>query len=234
MSSPLADRPLLAASAPAVPRPETVRPEPVRPEPACIAVVDDDAAARMSMVRLLEVSGYAPHPFANGMALLDDGAPARFACILMDLQMPGLSGTDTQRALLLRGVSTPMIFLTAFGTVPATVRAMQAGAIDFLEKPADPSVLLAGVARAVATAGDRGARHQQRDTMRQRAALMTTREREVFEQVVRGLPNKQIGAVLGIALKTVKVHRGRVMQKMEAGSVADLVRAAEMLADDAP
>jgi FixJ family two-component response regulator len=234
MSSPLADRPLLAASAPAVPRPETVRPEPVRPEPACIAVVDDDAAARMSMVRLLEVSGYAPHPFANGMALLDDGAPARFACILMDLQMPGLSGTDTQRALLLRGVSTPMIFLTAFGTVPATVRAMQAGAIDFLEKPADPSALLAAVARAVATAGDRVARHQQRDTMRQRAAQMTTREREVFEQVVRGLPNKQIGAVLGIALKTVKVHRGRVMQKMEAGSVADLVRAAEMLADDAP
>lgn len=229
MSSPVAARPPLAVSPP-----DLLRAELVRPEPPCIAVVDDDEAARTSMVRLLEVSGYAPYPFANGMALLDDGAPARFACILMDLQMPGLSGTDTQRALLLRGLSTPLIFLTAFGTVPSTVRAMQAGALDFLEKPADPSALLAAVARAVATADDRVARQQQRDAMRRRAALMTTREREVFAQVVQGLPNKQIGAALGIALKTVKVHRGRVMQKMEAASVADLVRAAEMLADDAP
>jgi FixJ family two-component response regulator len=107
---------------------------------------------------------------------------------------------------------------------------MRTGALDFLEKPADPSALLASVARAAATAGDRVARQQQRAETERRVALLTPREREVFAGVANGLPNKQIGAALGIALKTVKVHRSRVMQKMEAGSVADLVRAAEVLA----
>ncbi len=198
---------------------------------ARVAVVDDDEAARTSMVRLLDVSGYAAEAFEHGQALLDDLHPARFSCLLLDLQMPALSGLDVQRLLKGRGLPLPIIFVTAFGTVPSTVRAMQDGALDFLEKPADPSALLAAVARAVATAGDRVARQQQREETSRRASLLTAREQEVFAGVVQGLPNKQIGAALGIALKTVKVHRGRVMQKMEAGSVADLVRAAELLAD---
>jgi len=199
-----------------------------------VGVVDDDDAARISTVRLLELSGYAAEAFEHGQALLDDPHPERFSCLLLDLQMPILSGLDVQRALVARGLVTPVIFVTAFGTVTSTVRAMKDGALDFLEKPAAPPELLAAVARAVATAGGRVARQQQRDEIAGRAALLTARERDVFEGVVQGLPNKQIGAALGIALKTVKVHRGRVMQKMEAGSVADLVRAAEMLADEKP
>lgn len=209
---------------------------PVAPPPAAlqVAVVDDDHAARTSLMRLLEVSGYAAHGFEHGQAFLDEPRPDRFSCVVMDLQMPGLSGLDVARVLKQRSVTTPMIFLSGFGTVSTTVRAMRKGALDFLEKPADPSTLLASVARAAATAGDRVARQQQRAETERRAALLTAREREVFEGVVQGLPNKQIGAALGIALKTVKVHRGRVMQKMEAGSVADLVRAAEILADEKP
>ncbi len=186
------------------------------------------------MMRLLDVSGYVAHGYEHGQALLDEPTPERFSCLVMDLQMPGLSGLDVQRVLQQRGVATPIIFLSAFGTVATTVRAMRTGALDFLEKPADPSALLASVARSAATAVDRVARQQQRAEMERRLALLTARERDVFEGVVQGLPNKQIGAALGIALKTVKVHRGRVMQKMEAGSVADLVRAAEMLADEKP
>lgn len=197
-----------------------------------VAVIDDDTAARTSMMRLLDVSGYAAQGYEHGQALLDEPAPERFSCLVMDLQMPGLSGLDVQRVLQQRGVATPIIFLSAFGTVATTVRAMRTGALDFLEKPADPSALLASVARAAATAGDRVARQQQRAAMERRLALLTARERDVFEGVVKGFPNKQIGAALGIALKTVKVHRGRVMQKMEAGSVADLVRAAEMLTEE--
>jgi two-component system response regulator FixJ len=199
-----------------------------------VAVIDDDTAARTSMMRLLDVSGYVAHGYEHGQAMLDEPAPERFSCLVMDLQMPGLSGLDVQRVLQQRGVATPIIFLSAFGTVATSVRAMRTGALDFLEKPADPSALLASVARAAATAGDRVARQQQRRDIERRRALLTAREWDVFEGVVQGLPNKQIGAALGIALKTVKVHRGRVMQKMEAGSVADLVRAAEMLADEKP
>ncbi len=202
--------------------------------PLHVAVIDDDTAARTSMMRLLEVSGYAAHGYEHGQAMLDEPAPERFSCLVMDLQMPGLSGLDVQRVLQQRGVATPIIFLSAFGTVAATVRAMRTGALDFLEKPAEPSALLASVARAAATAGDRVARYQERKEMARRHALLTVRECDVFERVVKGLANKQIGAALGIALKTVKVHRGRVMQKMEARSVADLVRAAEILADESP
>ena len=196
-----------------------------------IAVIDDDTAARTSIMRLLNVSGYAAHGYEHGQALLDEPALERFSCLVLDLQMPGLSGLDVQRVLLQRGVATPVVFVSALGTVATTVRALHAGALDFLEKPADPSALLAAVARAAATAGDRVVKQQQQVEIARRMALLTARERQVFEGVVQGLPNKQIGAALGIALKTVKVHRGRVMQKLEAGSVADLVRSAALLAD---
>ena len=193
-----------------------------------VAVVDDDAAARTSLLRLLGVAGYAARGYDSAGALLQDGAPV--ACIVTDLQMPGMTGLELQRALRERGREVPLVFVTGFGTVPVGVQAMREGAVDFLEKPADPGALLDAVARAVSRGGVAMARRAQREEVTGRLALLTPREREVFDAVVQGWPNKQVAARLGIALKTVKVHRGRVMQKMGAASVADLVRASELLA----
>jgi FixJ family two-component response regulator len=203
--------------------------EPLDDGRLAVAVVDDDAAARTSLVRLLDVAGFRPCPFESAAALLDDPNAGTMACIVTDLQMPGATGLDLQKALSARGISAPLIFVTGFGTVPTSVQAMRAGAVDFIEKPAEPTALLAAVERAVAAGRLQAARHEQLAGVQRRVALLTAREREVFDGVVLGLPNKQIAAQLGIALKTVKVHRGRVMQKMEAPSVADLVRAAEIL-----
>jgi two-component system response regulator FixJ len=194
-----------------------------------VAVVDDDDAARISLVRLLEVAGYDARGFDSGATFLDAPDLSQVWCVVTDLQMPGLSGLDLQKALGGRGLAVPMVFVTGFGTVRTSVQAMRDGAVDFLEKPADPGELLAAVERAVAKREVLVIRANVRSALEQRMALLTSRERQVFEGVVQGLPNKHIAAQLGIALKTVKVHRGRVMQKMEADSVADLVRFAETL-----
>lgn len=194
-----------------------------------VAVVDDDDAARISLVRLLEVAGYDARSYASGAGYLEAPDACEAWCVVTDLQMPGGSGLDLQKGLAARGAAVPMVFVTGFGTVSAGVRAMRDGAVDFLEKPADPTALLDAVARAVAARASLVARAEVTAAVQRRAALLTAREREVFAGVVRGLPNKQIAAQLGIALKTVKVHRGRVMQKMAADSVAELVRFAETL-----
>lgn len=194
-----------------------------------VVVVDDDDAARISLVRLLEVAGYEARDFDSGVSFLESADVTAVSCVVTDLQMPGVSGLELQKALAARGVIMPMVFVTGFGTVSASVQAMRDGAVDFLEKPADPGALLDAVERAVATRESQAARAGAAAEVQRRVALLTARERQVFEGVVQGLPNKQIAAQLGIALKTVKVHRGRVMQKMEADSVADLVRFAEML-----
>lgn len=200
------------------------------PQPGLVAVVDDDDAARVSLVRLLEVSGFEAQAFDSGSAFLEAADVGRVSCVVTDLQMPGLSGLDLQKAMATRGIVVPMVFVTGFGTVASGVQAMRDGAVDFLEKPADPGALLEAVERAVARRQEMTARAGQSAVLRQRLETLTGRERQVFEGVVQGLPNKQIAAQLGIALKTVKVHRGRVMQKMAAQSVADLVRFAEALA----
>lgn len=196
---------------------------------AVIAVVDDDDAARISLVRLLEVAGYTARGYDSGAAFLEAADAGEAWCVVTDLQMPGVSGLDLQKALSGRGISVPMVFVTGFGTVSTSVQAMREGAVDFLEKPADPAALLDAVERAVAKRVVLSKRAEITADVQRRLALLTARERQVFEGVVQGLPNKQIAAQLGIALKTVKVHRGRVMQKMEADSVADLVRFAEAL-----
>jgi FixJ family two-component response regulator len=197
--------------------------------PQVVAVVDDDDAARISLVRLLEVAGYAARGFDSGSDFLAEADVTALSCVVSDLQMPGVTGLELQKALQARGVQVPMVFVTGFGTVAAGVQAMRDGAVDFLEKPADPGVLLDAVERAVAKRATLAARAEASADVQRRVALLTARERQVFEGVVQGLANKQIAAQLGIALKTVKVHRGRVMQKMEADSVADLVRFAEAL-----
>jgi two-component system response regulator FixJ len=194
-----------------------------------VAVVDDDDAARVSLARLLDVAEYRSVSFDSGSALLEWPEAGAVRCVVTDLQMPGLTGLDLQKALRTRGIDVPMVFVTGFGTVASSVQAMRDGAVDFLEKPADPAALLDAVERAVAKGASLAARAEVSGEIRRRQALLTAREQQVFEGVVQGQPNKQIAAQLGIALKTVKVHRGRVMQKMEAQSVADLVRFAEAL-----
>ena len=194
-----------------------------------VVVVDDDEAARVSLVRLLDVAGYTARAYDSGAALLESPDAAQAACLVTDLQMPGLTGLELQRALLERGVVVPMVFVTGFGTVSTSVQAMRDGAVDFLEKPAEPEALLDAVERAIAKRQTLAAKAEVSAEVQRKVELLTGRERQVFEGVVQGLPNKLIAVQLGIALKTVKVHRGRVMQKMEAQSVADLVRAAEAL-----
>jgi len=196
-----------------------------------VAVVDDDAAARISLVRLLQLEGYHVHEYDSASSFLEGAENRAYSCIVTDLRMPGVTGLDLQKSLEGRGVFVPLVFVTAFGTVPASVQAMRSGAVDFLEKPADPSALLDAVKRAVARCDAHATKQELLSAVLQRIERLTAREREVFEGVARGLPNKSIATELGIALKTVKVHRGRVMTKMDAESVADLVRAREVLGD---
>ena len=195
---------------------------------AVIAVVDDDAAARISLVRLLQLEGYDVRGFDSANALIEAPDVGEYSCIVTDLRMPGLTGRDLQRALDLRGAYVPLRVVTAFGTVPVRVEAVRGGAVDFLEAGRSDSVARRGAAGRGALCGTR----DPAECGGRRAAAggaFTAREREVFEGVARGLPNKSIATELGIALKTVKVHRGRVMAKMGAESVADLVRAKEIL-----
>lgn len=196
---------------------------------AHIAVVDDDEAARTSLVRLLDADGYRASGFATGPDFLAAAAAEPFACAVLDLRMPGQTGLELQRALLARGLPVPVLFLSAFGTIPETVRAMRDGALDFLEKPVRPEALLAGVRRAVAGGDSRLDATRRRAAASARVATLSPREREVMVAVARGRLNKQIAAELGITLRTVKFHRARVMEKTGAASVPELVR----LLDDA-
>lgn len=192
-----------------------------------VYVVDDDETIRRALERLVRSVGLEVRSFASAREFLALESPAGPACVVLDVRMPGPSGLDLQQELARTGRGIPVIFMTGHGTVPMTVRAMKAGAVDFLEKPFDDQVLLDAVQRALER--DRHALDERGvlDELRRRLASLTPREREVFERVVRGLLNKQIGAELGASEKTIKVHRGRVMRKMRARSVADLVRMAE-------
>jgi FixJ family two-component response regulator len=185
-----------------------------------IHVIDDDESVRTAIARLLQAHGYEVRTHASAGEFLLAPPPARPACIVLDLQMPGPGGLELQQA-----VSLPIVFLTGRGDVASSVRAMKAGAVDFLTKPVEPAALLNAVQAALER--ERGARAQ-----RDADALYSTlspREREVFGQVVAGKPNKQIAAALGITERTVKMHRAQVMAKMQAGSLAELVRAAQLL-----
>jgi len=192
-----------------------------------VFVVDDDAAVRRALERLIKSVGLHVETFASAQDFLQRDPPDRPACVVADIRMPGLSGLDLQKELADADLSMPIVFMTGHGTVPMSVRAMKAGAVDFLQKPVDEQVLLDAIHQAL----ERGSREQeasaQHAEIQERIELLTAREREVFELVVRGMLNKQIAAELGASEKTIKVHRGRVMQKMQADSLADLVRMAE-------
>ena len=192
-----------------------------------IFVVDDDAPVRKSLTRLLTAAGYAVEAFASAREFLASRRPPGAGCLVLDVNMPGLSGLDLQKALASSPHQLSIVFVTGHGDIQMGVRAMKDGAVDFLTKPYDDSDLLDAINRAVAKdARDLGVEARVAD-MKERVKLLTPRETEVFALVVTGMLNKQIAGALGIGEKTVKVHRARVMEKMRAGSVAELVRLAD-------
>jgi RNA polymerase sigma factor (sigma-70 family) len=192
-----------------------------------VFVVDDDAAIRRALERLIRSVGLDVETFDSAQAFLSRDPPDGPACVVTDVRMPGLSGLDLQEELVDANLSMPIIFMTGHGTVPMSVRAMKAGAVDFLQKPVDEQVLLDAIHHAIERDGREKKDRALQEEIRRHLETLTPREREVFELVVRGMLNKQIAAELGASEKTIKVHRGRVMQKMEADSLADLVRMAE-------
>jgi len=194
-----------------------------------IHVIDDDESFRVAVGRLLRAEGYEVRIHASaGDYLLAPPEPDS-ACIVLDLQMPGPTGLELQESLHRFPMSLPIVFLTGTGDIAASVRAMKAGAVDFLTKPVEPHALLRAVGEAVSR--DRVSRETRGgvDDARARHGALTPRERSVFEHVVAGEPNKVIARALGISERTVKMHRAKVMEKMHARSIAELVRLGELL-----
>ena len=196
---------------------------------ATVFVVDDDAPLRESLRNLIRSVGLRVELFGSAQEFLQSQQPDTPSCLVLDVRMPGLSGLDLQKQTSEAGLEIPIIFITGHGDVPMTVRAMKAGAVEFLTKPFRDQDLLDAIQQALERS--RKAREQQAATkeLRQRFAMLTPREREVMERVVAGLLNKQIGAELGTSETTVKIHRHQVMEKMGAGSLPELVRMADRL-----
>jgi len=198
---------------------------------AVVFVVDDDPSVRRALPRLLRSAGYAVETFERAEDLLLQQLPNRPACAILDVGLPGMDGFELQSALAERSASLPVIFITGQGDIPRTVRAMKAGAMDFLAKPFEDSQLLQVVGEAVAKHALSRHDAAEREELRRRAGELSPREREVMELVVQGMLNKQVGHRLGIAEKTVKVHRAGAMRKMHAASLAELVLMARRLAE---
>jgi FixJ family two-component response regulator len=194
-----------------------------------VHVVDDDRSVRRGLGRLLRASGYRVCTHASAGDFLAHDMGEKPTCLVLDVKMPDETGLELQERMRSMRYAPPIVFLTGHGDIPMSVRAMRAGAVDFLTKPVDSYDLLVAIERGLAQ--DRQVRQQRDETRELRRCLdsLTRRERQVLDRVVGGQLNKQIGYELGIAEKTVKVHRGRVMEKMAAGSLAELVRVAQRL-----
>jgi RNA polymerase sigma factor (sigma-70 family) len=195
-----------------------------------VFIVDDDPSVQRALRRLLTTNGFPARVFCNATEFLEQGAPIpAVGCLVLDVKMPGLSGLDLQAELQQRGLRLPIVFITGQATVPMSVQAMKQGAVDFLQKPFDGQTLIATIRKAIARSRQQAAEENECLDLEQRFESLSPRERDVFRLVVQGLLNKQIAYELGIVEQTVKVHRARLMDKMQADSLAELVRMAETL-----
>ena len=205
-----------------------------RPTDAVVAVVDDEPLVRKGLERLIRSMGWDAVGFSSAEEFLERAAAKAPCCLVLDLQMPGISGLDLQKRMAESGIETPIICLTGHGDIPATVEAMKGGAREFLTKPVDDQKLLAAIEEAIDR--DRRAREKraQRDALRGLFDSLTDREQDVMRRVTAGSLNKQIAGELNITEDTVKFHRGNIMRKMRADSLADLVRMAGELGIEPP
>jgi FixJ family two-component response regulator len=194
-----------------------------------VYVIDDDASFRRAVSRLLRSAGLEVETLASAREFLERPVVDRPSCLVLDVRMPGPSGMDLQAALQEARRDIPIVFMTGYGDVSTGVRAMKGGAVDFLEKPIRGRELLACVQRGLARSQQSRGERAERAAVERRFATLTSRERDVLRLVVTGMLNKQIAGELGIAQKTVKIHRGHMTQKMGAGSVAELVAMAQKL-----
>jgi FixJ family two-component response regulator len=194
-----------------------------------VLVVDDDPSVCSSLRRLLKAQGFQAQTFNSPQHLLRLSRPCGPSCLLLDVNIPQISGLDLLDALRQAGIRIPVIFITGFGDVPSSVRAMKGGAVDFLPKPLNSAVLLAAVRRALELDARMLVRERDLSELHGRYLGLTEREREVLFAVTAGMLNKQIGAEMGVTEKTIKVHRGHVMEKMRADSLPELVRMADLL-----
>jgi FixJ family two-component response regulator len=192
--------------------------------PQTVFVVDDDDAVRNSLRLLLKSAGLASEVAGSAQDFLAGYDAAQPGCLVLDVRMPGMSGLEMQHELNMRGATLPVIFITGHGDIPMAVEAMQHGAFDFLQKPFRDSDLLERVQRALERDAQNRTRLRHTDRIRERLASLSPREREVLELVTQGKANKMVAGDLGVSQRTVEIHRAHVMQKMEAGSLAELVR----------
>ncbi|MCB1725240.1 MAG: response regulator transcription factor [Gammaproteobacteria bacterium] len=189
-----------------------------------VFVVDDDQAMRNSLKWLIESVGVHVESFSSADEFLSQYQPSRSGCLVLDVRMPGMSGLDLQEHLAKRNIQIPVVVITGHGDVPMAVRAMKSGAVDFIEKPFNDEVLLDAIRRAIAHGEQQRSHHSEHLQIQQRLQNLTPREYEVMEMVTEGRSNKEIANTLGVSAKTVEAHRARVMEKMQAGSLAELVR----------
>ena len=207
----------------------------IEPSSPIVFVVDDDISVRESLELLIQKQGWQPKTYSSAQEFLDCPRALVPNCLVLDVSLPGLNGLELQKRVALERTDMPIIFITGYGDVPKSVEAMKAGAVEFLTKPISHEALLGAIRQALERSRLALAREAELQVLRDRYASLTAREREVMALIVSGLLNKQAGGELGIGESTVKAHRGQVMQKMKADSLADLVKiAAKLRIPEAP
>ena len=188
-----------------------------------VYVLDDEPAVVVALARMLQSSGFTVSPYTSAAEFLEAHDAETPGCLVADVRMPGMNGLELQRTLLARGIERAIVFVTGRGDIPTTVQAMKAGAVTFLSKPVQRAELVAAVREALLRDALGRAQHREREDLVRRLASLTPRERQVLELVATGMLNKQIAAELGAAEKTIKVHRGRIMEKMQVRTATALV-----------